>query len=265
MKTSSNPWLCRVFFGALMLLLLPGLSRAQEIRYVPSRPLRQVQATDPVPDPPPPPSVPLPDDFRARIQDSKLTLEFQAAGFRTRGWKPSYDQGREYFPTDGPPEAKGSRAAIVPLVDKNGFGVGTYNFTFNPTTNIEGASVAVLIPGTPNNTVRDYVDPAFTIFVDVEVNSKGTIVDGGGVCPIAVASVTAGDSSQRLLTAAGSSCGYWDCVLAAVLELALAGHESGLNEACVTACTAGGVANPVCLACLAGAVIALGGIWWHCY
>ncbi len=187
---------------------------------------------------------PLPTDLRNAMLASPVTLEFVAT-LQSQGESLVLSEGQEALYNGMPPQANGARFAFVPVVNSNNVATGVYSFTINQ-AGIAGADVIRLITGAQSS-VRFEVHPSLQNYVQMDVNAEGCITDASGVCAVNC------DSDP-----------YWDCVAARVVELGAAATESGITQACVENCIAGGVSNPLCLACLIAAAAALIGIWWSC-
>ena len=226
----------------------------------------------PAPEPIPfsqPETVALPADFEKVIRSSALTQEFETT-FAQLGLKLSYAEGYEFFVS--PWGALGSmpidaRSAVIPVIDAAGFGVGAFSYTYGTDSGIEGAEVVQVLRGDGSdgtNTLRAFLDPSLKTYIDMKVDKTGQVSGAGGVC-VADVQAVAGVADQGAFAQSAASCSdYWDCVGEAVVHLILLGHETGLSEACVDACLAGGVANPACIACIVGAIGSFGVIWWNC-
>lgn len=255
MRRSTRSALEKLTLSALCAIVLPTLLVVSPV-------LGQVQS-DQQTRLEPPKLDRLGGDFIARIEGSALTAEFRGT-FADRGWRLSYDEALEAFPGRVNSAARGARFAIIPLVDETGFGVAIFSYTFNKDSNIEGAEVIIISRDldTSTATLTAFTNPSMTSRLDLVVDANGRALSAGGTCSVAVSlgedPVTA---SQNLVRA---SCDYWECVLLEVLSLVALGVETGLSEACIASCSAGGLANPGCLACLAAGVVALGVIWWSC-
>jgi len=188
-------------------------------------------------------TVPLPADFISQVVNSPLTASYELT-FAAQGWSLSFANAIEVFATGLPPAADGARFALIPLVDGNGFGVALFGYTF-AINGIEGADVVQVFDEEPNNRISFSLDPEFRSRIDLLVDDEGCLVAADGECNL-------------------PTCGYWDCVLAQALILAGAGNATGISQVCITACIAGGLANPGCDACLADAITAVVAIRWVC-
>ena len=180
---------------------------------------------------------PLDAALSTRVRESKEFARF-APAFAKLDAAPDFEHAVEVIYSGLPATAEGSQTVIVPLV-----GPGSeetprvWMMTFNETGR-EGSEVIQVLP---DNRFRFLVDPGLKTGFEL-------IFDG--------------DSRLVGLLLLGQIPPYLLCVFTIIAGVI--GRSPGALNTCVALCSAGGITNPGCLACIGAAAGVALIAWWAC-
>ncbi len=204
------------------------------------------QGKAPAPEPGPekpvlPPTLeetrPLEPGLSTRVRESKEFARF-APAFAKLDAAPDLEHAVEAVYSGLPAAATGSRTVIVPLVGPGGEKMPqVWMMTLNGTGR-EGSEIIQVLP---ENRFRFLIDPDLATGFELVYDASSGLVG---------------------LVLIGQISPYLQCVFA--LIALMIGVNPGTIEACATLCSAGGITNPGCLACIGAAAGVALAAWWAC-
>ncbi len=199
---------------------------------------------EPEPEPQTPTAMPKLEETRpldaklsARVRESEEFARF-APAFARLDAAPDFEHAVEAIYSGLPPAAAGARTVLVPLVGPGGMETPqVWMMSFNDTGR-EGSEIIQVLP---ENRFRFLIDPGLETGFDL-------IFDG--------------DNRLIGLLLLGQIPPYLVCVFAIIAGVV--GRTPGALNTCAALCSAGGITNPGCLACIGAAAGVALVAWWAC-
>ncbi|MFQ5348733.1 MAG: hypothetical protein ACE5ED_13010 [Rhodothalassiaceae bacterium] len=180
---------------------------------------------------------PVDADLSTRVRKSEEFARF-APAFAKRDVAPDFDHAVEAVYSGLPAAAAGARTVLVPLVGPGGAEVPrVWMISFNDTGR-EGSEIIEVLP---ENRFRFFVEPGLETGFDLVFNAENRLV---GILLL------------------GQIPPYLVCVFAIIAGVI--GRSPGALNTCVALCSAGGITNPGCLACIGAAAGVALVAWWAC-